>query len=252
MYRNDGYQGSSLFNSSNRVAANAYEAATSVKEYLLLKEENDRLAYENAKLYNMLRSGYLAVPLDQYIRKDTLYKQQYTYISGKVVNSSINKRSNYLTINIGSEQGVRRDMAVINSDGIVGYVKDVSKNFSSVLSILHKDVRVNCELKTDKTYGPLIWDGSDYRYCLLTDMPSHSKMNKGDTVITSEKSGIFPEGIKVGVIDTAYRKQNETFFTIRVRLATDFKKLNHVFVITNKFKFEKDSLEAMSQTQSDK
>jgi rod shape-determining protein MreC len=252
MYRNEGYQGTSLFNSSNKVAANMYSAATNVKEYLLLREENDRLARENAKLYNLLKSGYLAINLEQYIRKDTMYKQQYTYVSAKVVNSSINKRRNYLTINIGEEQGIKRYMAVINSDGVVGYVKDVSRNFSSVMSLLHKDVRVNCQLKVDGSYGPLIWDGSDYRYCLLTDIPTHARINKHDTVETSEQSGIFPEGIMVGTVDSVWRKQNEAFFTAKVKLVTDFKKLNHVFIIKNKFKMEKDSLENFSQTQSDK
>ncbi len=252
MYKNSGYQGSSLFNSSNRLAANVYQTAANIREYLLLKNENDKLVNENAQLYNLLKSGYAAVPLKNYVKKDTLYKQQYTYMSAKVVNASINKRSNYITINIGSEQGVARDMAIVNSDGAIGFVKDVSANFASVMSLLHKDLKVNCELKKDKSYGPLIWDGKDYRYCLLTDIPTHARFKKGDTVITSEKSGIFPEGINVGIIDSAYRRQNEPFYTAKVKLLVDFKKLNHVFVIKNKFKIEKDSLEKLSQTQSDK
>ncbi len=252
MYRNNGYQGSGLLNSSNRVAANIYEAAASVKEYLLLKDENERLAKENTMLHNLLRSGYAAVPLESFIKKDTLYKQQYRYVSAKTVNSGINRRSNYITLNIGYDQGIRRDMAVVNSVGVVGIVKDVSANFASVMSLLHKDVRVNCELKTDKSYGPLIWDGSDYRYCSLTDIPTHAKIKKGDTIITSEKSGIFPEGINVGTVESFERRSNEQFLNVKVKLFTDFKKLNYVFVIKNKFKTEKDSLEKATQTQSDK
>jgi rod shape-determining protein MreC len=252
MYKNHGYQGSSLFNSSNRMAANVYQTAANVREYLFLRDENNRLAKENAALYNLLKSGYAAIPLTQYVKKDTLYKQQYSYMSAKVVNSSINKRSNYITINIGAEQGVTRYMALINSNGAVGMVKDVSGNFASVMSLLHKDVKVNCELKIDKSYGPLIWDGSDYRYCSLTDIPTHARIKKGDTVITSEKSGIFPEGISVGTVESWERRSNDPFFTVKVKLAVDFKKLNHVFIIKNKFKTEKDSLEKLSQTQSDK
>ena len=161
MYKNSGYQGSSLFNSSNRFAANIYQSASDVKEYLLLRDENERLTRENSMLHNLLKQGYMATSLTQYIKKDTLYKQQYTYVSAKTVNSSINKRSNYITINIGSDQGVQRYMAVVNSDGAVGYVKDVSKNFASVMSLLHKDAGVNCQLKIDGSYGPLVWDGSD-------------------------------------------------------------------------------------------
>lgn len=251
MVRNDGFQGSHVLNSSNRVVANVYETAASTKEYFSLKHENDKLARENAILRNFLKTNYAVLPMKEFVRKDTLYKQQYSYINAKVVNSSVNKRRNFLTLNVGSEQGVTQDMAVMTSNGIVGIVTNVSKNFASAMSLLHKDVRVNCQLKKDGSYGPLIWDGSDYRYCLLTDIPTHARMNKGDTVITSELSGIFPEGIVVGTIEDYERRKNESYYTARVRLSADLKKVNHVYVIKNKFKQERDSLELTSQKQID-
>jgi len=249
--RNNGYQGSSLINSANEVSASVYSTATDVKEYLLLKNENEKLALENAKLYNLLKSGYAALPMQQYRVRDTLYKQQYLYITAKAVNSSINRRSNYLTLNIGTDMGLDRDMAVVNSEGIVGVVKDVSKHFASVMSILHKDVKISCQLKRDGSYGPLIWDGSDYRYCLLRDIPTHAKIKPGDTVVTSAFSSIFPQGIMVGRVESFERRQNEPFYTVKVLLNTDFKKIDHVYVIKYYFKTEKDSLEAKSQTESD-
>lgn len=142
-------------------------------------------------------------------------------------------------------------MAVMSPDGIVGIVSNVSRNFSSVLSLLHKDVRVNCQLKRDGSYGPLIWDGGDYKHCLLTDIPTHARIKTGDTVITSELSGIFPEGLIVGTIENYERRINESFFTCTVRLSGDFKKVNHVYVIKNKFKLERDSLEKKYQGQGD-
>ncbi len=244
-------QGSRILNSSNEVVAGVYETAAGTKEYFSLKKENDRLAVENATLRNLLKSDYLSTPLQEFTRNDTLYKQQYSYMSAKVVNSSINKRRNFLTLNVGAAQGIKQDMAVMSSEGIVGIVTNVSANFSSVMSVLHKDVRVNCQLKKDGSYGPLIWDGSDYRFCLLTDIPTHAKMKQGDTVITSELSGIFPEGIVVGTIDSYERRQNEDFYTAKVRLSADMKKVNHVYVIKNKFKGERDSLETKTQVQLD-
>jgi rod shape-determining protein MreC len=252
MYKNSNYQSSVLLNSSNSVAANAYQVVSNVREYLFLKNENDRLSRENLELHNLIRSAYKVLPLQEYVKKDTLYMQEYTYVGAKTVNSSTNRRNNYITINVGSAQGIKKDMAVVNSDGVIGIVKDVSLNFASVMSLLHKDTRVNCQLKRDGSYGPLVWDGKDYRYCHLTDIPTHAKMRRGDTVISSELSGIFPEGINVGTIDTSYRLSGEPFFTARVKLLVDFKKLNHVFVIKNRLKLEKDSLEHISQTQSDK
>ena len=142
-------------------------------------------------------------------------------------------------------------MAIMSSEGIVGIITDVSENFSSAMSLLHKDVRVNCQLKKDGSYGPLIWEGSDYRYCLLTDIPTHSKIKLGDTVITSELSGIFPEGLMVGTIESYERRQNESFYTAKVKLSADLKNLNHVYIIKNKFKTERDLLEEQKQKQID-
>jgi rod shape-determining protein MreC len=251
MVHNSGFQGSHVLNSSNRAIANMYETAANTKEYFSLKQENEKLARENAYIRNFLKSNYYIIPQQVYKRNDTVYKQQYTYVNAKVVNSSVNKQRNFLTLNLGSDQGITQDMAVMTSDGIVGIVTNVSSNFSSAMSLLHKDVRVNCQLKKDGSYGPLVWDGSDYRFCQLTDIPTHSKITKGDTVVTSELSGIFPEGIMVGTIDSYERKRNESFYTAKVRLSADLKKVNHVYIIKNKFKNERDSLEKISQKQID-
>ncbi len=249
MMRAKTYQGSYLINSSNRAVAGVYSVAAATQEYFSLKQQNFYLHQENEALRNLMKSNYIKIPLNETIVKDTLYKHQYQYMAAKVINASVNLRSNYITINVGSQNGIARDMAVFNAQGIVGIVKDVSANFSSVMSVLHKDTRVNCQLRKDGSYGPLIWDGNDYRYCLLTDIPTHAKIKVGDTVETSELSGIFPEGIMVGTIESYERRQNEPFYTAKVKLSADHKRLNHVYVIKNKFKREKDSLEKVSQIQ---
>jgi len=251
MVRNGGYQGSQVLNSSNEVVAGVYQTAANTKEYFSLRERNDILSRENALLRNFLRSNYSAMPLKEFTRKDTLYQQQFTYIPAKVVNTSVNKRRNYLTLNAGKLNGVDRDMAVITPDGIVGYVTDVSNNFASVMSILHKDAKVNCQLKKDGSYGPLLWDGGDYRYCLLTDIPTHSRIKKGDTVVTSELSGLFPEGIMVGTVESYERRYNESFFTLKVKLSANLKKVGYVYVVKNHFHIERDSLEKVAQKQID-
>lgn len=251
MVDHQGFQGSHVLNSSNSAVAGVYQTAAHTKEYFSLKNENDKLALENSVLRNFLKSNYSILPLREFTRHDTLYKQQYSYMSAKVVNSSVNKRRNFLTLNVGAAQGLTQDMAVMSSDGIVGIITNTSENFASVMSVLHKDIRVSCQLKKDGSYGPLMWDGKDYRYCSLTDIPTHAKIKAGDSVITSELSGIFPEGIMVGTIESFERRQNEGFYTARVRLSADLKKVNHVYVIKNKFKAERDSLEQSAQIQID-
>lgn len=251
MQKNRKFQGSQILNSSNEVAAGIYQAAANTKEYFDLRGENERLAEENTRLRNRLKSNYNIIPLTVFEKNDTLYMQHYSYINAKVVNSSINKRRNYLTINIGKSQGAGRDMAVMSVQGIVGYITDVSENFSSAMSLLHKDSKINCQLKNDGSYGILIWDGTDYQHCYLTDIPTHAKLKRGDTIVTSELSGIFPEGLYVGTVEKWEQKQNESFFTVKIKLGADLKKVNHVYIIQNKYKGERDSLERNSQKQID-
>lgn len=240
---NRSYQSTSILNSANSISANLYTAVANGKEYLLLKEENQKLAKENAMLRNQLKSAYDILPKQVFVRYDTLYRKKYAYITGKVINSTTNRRSNYLTLNIGSDQGVEKDYAIVNSEGIVGVIKDVSANFSTAISILHKDQKVICKVKKDGSYGPLSWDGTDYRYATLTDIPTHIKLVPGDTITTSALSDIFPEGVMVGVMESFERKQGDAFYTLKVRLSCDFKKLNHVYVVKNNYKAEQDTLE---------
>jgi rod shape-determining protein MreC len=251
MVRQNNYQGSRVLNSSNAVVGSVYQVAANTREYFSLKQENDMLAAENAALRNFLRNNYNIVPLKRKYVKDTIYDQLYSYISANVVNVSVNKRRNFITLNVGSNQGIGRDMGVMCSDGIIGYISAVSGNFSSAMSLLHKDAKVNCQLKKDASYGPLIWDGKDYQYCLLTDIPTHVRLKKGDTVITSELSGIFPEGLFVGTVESWEQRQNESFFTVKVKLGADLKKVHHVYVISNRLKAERDSLEKEAQKQID-
>ena len=247
--KNRNFQSTHIINSSNTISAEAFLAVSNTKEYLSLREENLKLAKQNTGLLNIIRShSYELIQTASLQKNDTLYKQKYIYTNAKVINNSTNLRSNYLTLNIGSEQGITHDMAIINSEGIVGVINNVSKNFSSALSILHKDVKVNCMLKKDGSYGPLSWEkDDDYTTATITDIPIHAKIKNGDTIVTSALSSIFPEGINVGTVKNFERKSGDAFYTVKVNLSTSYKKLNHVYVIRNVFKAEQDSLELKSQ-----
>jgi len=249
MVKNRSFQSTRIINSANAVSAKTYEVVANTKEYLSLRGENQRLAAENARLKNLLRSSsYEFINLKTMQRNDTLYKQKYNFISAKVLNNTTNLRSNYITLNVGRAQGVVHDMSIVNTEGIVGIVKDVSENFSSALSVLHKDVKINCKLKRDGSYGPLNWEkDDDYTAATLTDIPIHAKFKVGDTIVTSSLSSIFPEGIMVGTVRQFERKSGDAFFTLKINLATQFRKINHVHVIKNFFKTEQDSLELKSQ-----
>ncbi len=246
------YQSTSLLNSANSVSGNLYAAVSNGREYLLLKDANLKLADENARLRNQLKSSYDILPQKVFTINDTLYRKKYVYTQGKVINSTTNRRSNYITLNIGSDQGVEKDNAVINTDGVIGWVKDVSPNFSTAYSILHKDPKVPCKVKKDGSYGGLIWDGGDYRYATVIDIPTHVRLIKGDTIVTSALSDIFPEGVMVGFVESFERKQGDAFLTLKIKLNADFKKLNYVYVVKNNSKLEQDSLELIITKEEEK
>jgi rod shape-determining protein MreC len=258
--QNNNFQKASFINSSNKVTATVLTTSKNIEDYFLLKDENEKLAKENAELrIHLLESiAIIGNNLDssktEYIDpiKRTIYRQKYTYTSAKVVNNSTNLRNNFLTLNKGSKQGIHKNMAVITNTGVVGQVKEVSENFCTVMSLLHSATTINVILKKDGSFGPLHWDGEDYSFATLSDIPTHVKLIKGDTIVTSPYSTTFPENIRVGTVDSYIKEDRKPFFTVKVKLATDFKKLTYVYIVNNLLKEEQETLENQSETDKDK
>jgi rod shape-determining protein MreC len=249
--RNNTFQRARYVSSSNYVAGNVYATVTSVREYFYLKETNDALAAENARLHNLTRDAFARSSTQVYLVRDSIFKQQYQYINAKIINNSVNKRNNYLTLDRGSSSGIKAEMAVISSNGIVGITKDVSENFTSVLSVLNKNAKISAKIKKNNYFGSLSWDGSDYRLGTLVDIPTHVNIAIGDTIVTNAYSDIFPENILIGKIESFDIKPGDNFYTIIVRYSTNFKNVTHVYVVNNLIKEERKTLEEQSQ-QNDK
>lgn len=247
--QNNFFQRASFINSSNEMSASVMRTSAEVEEYFFLKAENDRLAQENAELRSRSMISFSMVVDDEYKVNDTAFRQKYVYTSAKVVNNSNNLRNNFLTLDKGSKHGIKNNMAVITSTGVVGQVKDVSENYCTVMSLLNSKTTISSKIKKDGSYGPLTWDGEDFRYATLHDIPTHVKLVRGDSVVTSSYSLTFPENIMVGRVDTFERKAGEYFYTVKVRLATEFNRISHVYVVTNKQKEEQEELEKRSETE---
>lgn len=248
--RNNNFQRASFVNSANEVTANVLKTSKNIEDYFYLKNENENLAKENAELRSHSLVSFSMLVDDQYSVNDTIYSQKYTYTSCKIVNNSINRRNNYLTLNKGSKQGIQHDMAVITSTGVVGVVKDVSENFCTVMSLLHSKSTISSKIKKNGFFGPLTWNGESFSYATLNDIPSHVQLVKGDTIVTSAYSLAFPENIMVGTVESFERKSGEFFFTVKIKLSTDFKKLSYVYVVNNLQKLEQEELEKKSETDN--
>ena len=180
---------SKFVNSANFISGGIYDRVNNFKEFLLLKKENRRLSEENAYLKNLIELREKDSGLTEIIVADTSnYKQKYSYTSAKVINNNYRKNNNYLTIDQGSNNGVEPDLGVINSKGIVGITKSVSKNYATVLSVLNVNSRINAKLKHSDHFGSLSWDNNDFNVVQLQDLPVQATIYVGDTVVTGGKS----------------------------------------------------------------
>ncbi|MEX2230740.1 MAG: rod shape-determining protein MreC [Cyclobacteriaceae bacterium] len=240
---NNPYQGARFFNSSNRLVASMNNVSHGVREYFLLRQINSTLAEENA----WLRSKFEALNQLQYISTlpaitDSAVVSQFDFVSAKVVSNTVNRFTNFLTINKGREDGVQPGMAVISPLGAVGKVRTVSRHYSVVTSILHVDVQVSALLRRTGHFGTIQWDGVNPEFVKLKYIPRHVEVAKGDSILTSGYNAIFPEGIMVGLIDQVHLT-DELFYDLSVKLSQDFRKLSYVEVVKNSLKHELDSLE---------
>lgn len=239
---NNPYQGARFFNSSNGLVAGLNNVSHGVREYFLLRQINSTLAEENA----YLRSKFEELNQFQYITTspaaaDSAVISQFDFVSAKVVSNTVNRFTNFITINKGEQHGIREGMAVISPLGAVGKVRTVSSHYSVVTSILHVDVRVSALLKSTGHFGTIQWDGLNPDFVKLEYIPRHVKVAKGDSVLTSGYNAIFPEGIMVGHIEEVHLT-DELFYDLKVKLSQDFRKLSYVEVVRNSLKHELDSL----------
>lgn len=242
MSRSSYYQSSRLVAWGNGIAGNWYRGLNSVGGYFGLKSENDRLAAENAALRAQLAESYISYTDEVFTVNDTVYKQRYTYTEAQVMKNSWTQQNNYIMINKGSDHGVEPDMAVISPQGIVGIVVSTSRNFATVMPVLHSDSRNSVKVRRTGVSGSLVWDGINYQYAQIVDITTAYQINEGDTIVTSGQANDFPEGIPVGYVQSAEANQGTGFYKVRLRLATDFNKLDHVYIIDNRFREEQQEL----------
>jgi rod shape-determining protein MreC len=222
-----------------------------VQEYFHLKESNRQLVAENARLKNLLGTNFenpdtaIVSVLDSLVR-DTLGKQRkFLWLPAKVVSNTVSSQTNYLTVHRGANQGVKRDMAAIGAEGVVGIVVDVSENYSRIMSLLHRNSKVSSMLKKGSISGSIEWDGQDPRYLTLKNIPKSAKVDKGDSVLTSTYSANFPSHVMVGTVFDITADASSNFYIIRVKTATNFLSVQYVNLVANMQWEEQRRLEAV-------
>lgn len=236
--QSNSYPKTSFVNSANALTGGAFSMVADIDSYFSLKEVNNELAKENAHLRSKMKSSLTKVNGDYVQISDTLYRQKYIYRVADVVSNTVNFRDNYITLNLGSNDGVTKEMGVISSRGVVGIVRDVSPNFCSVVSFLHSKVSISCKIKPNGNYGHLKWDGKSMNEAVIGDILVTTKVAEGDSVVSSGLSSLFPEGLYLGeIIKVEEDLENQTQ-RINVALDIEFNALDKVYIIQNLFKEE--------------
>jgi rod shape-determining protein MreC len=242
------YQKSKVISSANFVSGNVYNEINNVEEYFSLKTQNDKLAAENAMLKIILFNKKDTANV--VTTKDLQGVSKTNIILSKVIHNSYNIHENYLTINTGSEKGVKPGMGVINDFGVVGVIENTSKNYATIISVLNKTNIINAKIKNSNRYGSLIWDGKSTGFVQLINIPRLATVQKGDTIVTGGQSEIFPENINIGTVERKFTEKTNNYYTLDIKLFNDMTNLGHVYILKTKDSEEIKQLEDIKNTKS--
>ena len=250
--RFNNYQGATFFTSAGSVAGSVYNTFMDANRYFNLKNENDGLLAQNVALtaeLSELKEQLSELRNKEALQTDSLVRSinsGYSFQTANIINNSLNSVNNFITINKGSDDGIRPEMGVFNSDGIVGVVYLTSKNRAIVIPLLNSKSSISCRVKGSNSFCSLCWDGGDTRYSNLIDLPRYAQFETGDTVVTSGFSSIFPGGLPVGIVEKIEDSADGMFYTVRVKLFVDFSRLTSVFIVGNDNYEEQSKLEENS------
>ena len=241
------YQQSYFFNTSSAFANGLSRAKTNVTDYFKLADVNQSLAEENRKLRAALMENQQLNDSSSHLIKDSLGKKKYEYLTANVVQLTTHLQNNFITIDKGSNQGIRKDMAVLSPSGIAGIVIDVTEDFSLVLSAINSQFKATPMIpQTNFRDGSVSWNGKDPTIIQLNGVSRFEKITPGMNVVTSNYSVKFPPGIPIGKIERVSKTGGSSFYDIDIKLATDFRKISHVYVVNYQFSSQIDTLNRRS------
>jgi len=229
-----------------------------IDDFFHLKEENLRVHKMNDSLLNLLPRNFIKVDTGSHVITDTVLfdttymVRRYLAREAKVVSNSINSQKNYFQLNRGSKQGIKDNMAVINSDGsVAGQIVGVSENFSQAMSLLHVHTTVSVMMKKSRNSGTLDWDGKNPLFLTLKGIPKSDSVAVGDSVLTSIYSFNYPPGWMIGTVSEVVEDKSTNFYVLRIKPSANFQNLQQVFVIENVQRDEQMALDKATQKKVD-
>jgi rod shape-determining protein MreC len=279
-FRSAAYPNAAVVHSANRLSGSTYARIAAFRAYGRLSLENDSLNQQNARLRELLGQQGSAENLGTNIITDSLYRQQYTYVPVRIINSSITARNNYLTLDKGRADGLSADMGLVTERGIAGRIIAVSEHYAVAMSVLHSKFSTSAEWRPGSEQpgsdapggsfsveggsaalppvsespegsavsGRLSWNGKHPGIVQLIDLPGHVQPQPGDPIFTTGFSTLFPQGVPVGNVREVRQAPGSYFLEVDVALSADLASLRHAYAVVDLHKWERDSLEQASST----
>ena len=225
------YHKSKFINSANFLTGGVYNSMNNISRYFNLKSQNLILAEENNRLKSILynfENKKKALSIDCFF-----YNKKYKVTTASIIKNSYTATDNVLLINKGNNDSIKQDFGVISNNGIIGIINATSGNYSTVISVLNTTSNISAQLKKTNHFGSLTWNGDSPEFTQLTDLEEIAPVTKGDTIVTSGRSSIFPKGIAIGTVANFKLDEAENYYEINVKLFNDMTNLEHVHIIKN-------------------
>ncbi len=241
IYKSHKYQEVSFLNTSGNISGTFLGYFNNINTFIHLGQNNKTLMEENVLLKEQLRyqNNY---PSDSGLPKNSL-SYKFNYVAAKIVNNTVNKSINYITLDKGGKDGIQKGLGVISSNGVVGIITNVSENFSLAMSVISVKSQISVRHKKTNALGSLYWNG-DNPYLLQVDGFSKTlPIKKNDTLVTAGFSSIFPPDIIVAKVKKLEPDESTSFFHVDVVLTNQINSLSYVYIVKNEKKKEIDSLE---------
>ncbi len=230
---------------ASTVTGGIMEVRNDVTKHFYLSKNNTALQKENIALRKTIPSSFIKLNNGLVKINDTLHLQQYEYIPGIIINSTHDKRNNYFTLNIGSQQGVERGMGVFSAKGVVGVIHNVTEHYAVIKSCLTENINIDIMIEKTGLFGLLKWNGKDARRGTMWGVSNDTEVKKWSKVVTRGGGGIFPRGINVGKVEKTDVVEGKPLWDVTIRYSEDYRSLQRVYVVKNLLKIEQEKLEEL-------
>lgn len=156
-------------------------------------------------------------------------KRDYRGIAARVVGRDVRHWYQSILVDKGLVDGVRRESAVVSGRGVVGKVIEAAPHLSRVLLIVDQNSRVGGVVQNSRLSG--IVEGFSKRSCRINYLPRRSRIEPGESVLTSGLGRIYPPGLLIGTIKKVYPEKFGLYQYADLEPAADFDRLEEVLIL---------------------